>query len=86
MFNFPHSSKRHVLFIIQCKTEEIGGKEIEFFKVTYLLNGSDLERIYKGLRKDLEILLQFLSLFGFSLTEIYKLYKRPFSYKSIYCP
>lgn len=42
MFNFPHSSKGQVLFIIQCKAEVIGGKEIEFFKVTYLLNGSDL--------------------------------------------
>lgn len=40
----------------------MGGKEVKFFKVTHVLSGSDLERIYEGLRKDLEILLQFLYL------------------------
>lgn len=35
-----------------------------------------LKRIYKGLIKDLEILLQFLSLFGFCLMDIYKSYPK----------
>lgn len=51
----------------------MGGKEVKFFKVT-CAQCIDLERIYEGLRKDLEILLQFL-LFGFSLINIYELCK-----------